>query len=197
MKEVFQNIWDLASPYQSKPEFRNHAKIVLEFAQVLVKIKKAKADIIIPAAILHDIGWSKVSEEERSVIFNKKKKYGKEYFAVRHKHQDAGVKLASQILAQVKYPKKLIESILEIISQHDTRKGFLSEEDGLMRDADKLSRFSKIEFWKDVKKNEYTPQQLYDRLKKHLDEEHFFYSEEAKELARKELCDRKKEFGNS
>jgi HD superfamily phosphodiesterase len=192
MKKIFQEIWKLSSEYQEQ-DSNNHVTSVLAFARKLVKIKNANADIIIPSAILHDIGWSQVSEEVHNIIHDKRKKNSKEYFSARFKHQDEGVKLARQILNKINYSKELIEPILEIISQHDTRKEFISEEEGLTRDADKLSRYSKPEFWREVKISNYTAEQLYERLKKRIDETNFFYSKEAKQLAREEIENRKKE----
>jgi hypothetical protein len=112
---------------------------------------------------------------------------------VRIRHQEEGVRLAKEILEKIKYPADKIKQILEIISQHDTRKGFLSPEDGIMRDADKLWRFSKVGLDADIRRREMPFDEYYDRMEKRIEEDNFFFSESAKSLAREELIERQKE----
>ena len=114
----------------------------------------------------------------------------------RVKHQEESVKLAKKILEKVNYDKKLTKEILKIISQHDTGRKFLSKEDGLVKDADKLWRFSKIGFDTDVRRFEITRQQNYKRLKKDMNKRGFFFSESAKKLAKRELIKIKKSLGS-
>lgn len=192
-KEEFQKIWDLALPYQDKRDDSGHAEIVTKFALELCEMEKADGDIVIPAAILHDIGWSQLSEKERFIIFNPIVTRD-EMLHVRIRHQKEGVKLAEEILEKLEYPSEKIKQILEIISQHDTRKGFFSPEDGIMRDADKLWRFSKIGVDADIRRRGMPFDEYYNRMEKIIEEENFFYSESAKFLAREELLERQKEY---
>ena len=96
------------------------------------------------------------------------------------------------------YPEKHIPHIIEIISGHDTRKGFYSKEDGIARDADKLWRYSKIMFnlyinSKNKLRGKIPFTKLYDLSKKEIDKKDFFYSKIARTIARKELEKRLKE----
>ncbi len=141
MEEIFQRIWELALPYQDKRDDSGHTEIALDFANRLVKLENGNEAIVIPATILHDIGWSQLPRSKRLLIFNRNAS-DEEKKAVRVWHQDEGIELAREILAKVDYPKDLTEKILEIISGHDTRQGFISRDEGLVRDADKLYRFS-------------------------------------------------------
>ncbi len=193
MKKIFEKIWDLALPYQDKHNDNGHAQIVTNFAIELCDIEKANEDIAIPAAIMHDIGWSQLSKEERFLIFNPDRTPEIEY-AVRIKHQEEGVKLTKKILEFVNYPSKESRQILEIISGHDTRKGFISKEDGVTRDADKLWRFSKTGFIADLSRNQFTFKHLYEKLNRQIDINNFYYSEATKKIARKELDKRKEEY---
>ena len=149
MKKEFKKIWEIALPYQDKRTDRGHARIVTEYAIKLCKTENIDDRIVVPAAILHDIGWSQVSTKDRKVIFSPDKTPEIEY-KIRIKHQKEGVKLARKILKKVNYPKNLTKHILEIISEHDTRKGFISKEEAAMRDADKLWRYSKTGFKADI-----------------------------------------------
>lgn len=193
MKEIFEKIWELALPYQDRRNDKGHAQTVLDYAFELLKIENADEDIVIPAVILHDIGWSQLPKEERLSIFGDRLKK-EDKIKVQKKHEEFGVKLAKEILGQVNYNKNLIDEILEIISGHDTREGFISKNEGVMRDADKLWRFSKKGFWIDIKRNNFTPEYLYERLKLKIDSPNFFYFETAKKIAREEEEKRKQEF---
>ncbi len=193
MKEEFKKIWEIALPYQDKRDDKGHARIVTEYAIKLCETESVNDMIIVPAAILHDIGWSQLPKEDWQVIFDPNKTPEMEY-AVRIKHQDEGVKLAEKILNEAGYSPNFFKPILEIISQHDTRKKFFSDEDGAMRDADKLWRYSKTGFEADLKRNNFTFDFLYDKMMKRIDEKNFFFFESAKDIAKNELNDRKEEF---
>lgn len=193
MKEIYNKIWDLALPYQDKRDDKGHAETVLKYAFELLGNGKANEKVVIPAAILHDIGWSRVPKEESMKIFGDK--FSKEdKLRAREAHQEAGVEMAKEILLKVNYDPGPINEILEIISEHDTRAGFISDNEGIMRDADKLWRFSKTGFWLDVERGSFSPDKRYERLNKDIDSPDFFYSESAKKIAREELGKRKEEF---
>lgn len=72
MKEIFKKIWNLALPYQDKRDDEGHAEFVLKTAVELIKLENADENIVIPSAILHDIGWSKVPKEEAMNNFGNK-----------------------------------------------------------------------------------------------------------------------------
>jgi HD superfamily phosphodiesterase len=145
MKDIFSKICELALPYQDKRDDSGHAVTSLKYARKLVKLENGNEDVIIPAIILHDVGWSQLAKERRMLIFDNdaSKEVKRE---VQLEHQNEGVKLADEILRKVEYPEEMIKEILEIISGHDTREGFISQNEGLVRDADKLWRTSREGF---------------------------------------------------
>jgi hypothetical protein len=112
--------------------------------------------------------------------------------AVRYKHQAQSVKLGEEILKELNYPTDMIPEILEIISKHDTRKGFISKEEGLVRDADKLWRYSLESFKVNAKHSKSVLVDRCKRLEKDLEDPDYIYSESAKKIARKLLEERKK-----
>jgi len=212
MKKIFSEIWNFALPYQDQRDDPGHAEVALHFAQLLVRYEKGDRDIILPAIILHDVGYSRIPKERRMKIFDRKAKRV-ERLGVQYEHQIEGVLLARKILEQVNYPPDKVGEILQIISQHDTRKGFISKNEGLTRDADKLWRYSKrcieagenrakakrqeklkepeIEAKKrDPKKK---PPDRWRMMKKGILKTDYFYSERARKIALKELKARKKE----
>lgn len=196
MKKSYQQIWDLAFPYQDKRADLGHAATVLHYSQILLKLEKAKEAVVVPAAILHDVGWSRVPDQERINVF-KRELTPQETFKIRRQHELAGVKIAKKILTTAKYKPELIPEILEIISQHDSRVGFISKDEGAVRDADKLWRYSRTGFWVDVKRRpQLTAGQWAEKLEARIVKPNFFYSENARKIARKELAKRRTEIKN-
>ncbi|MDO8623636.1 MAG: hypothetical protein Q7R52_05315 [archaeon] len=193
MKEIFNQIWNLALPYQDKRGDKGHAEITLKYAIRLLKSEKGNKDIVIPAIILHDTGWSQLSEIEGRVIFDADAtKEAK--LSVRYKHQDAGVKISRKILNSIDYPTSMVDEVLEIVSQHDTREGFFSKNEGLVRDSDKLWRFSKIGFNADLIRGKISFHNLYSKLINRVETPNFLYSYTAREIAYDELKIRASEF---
>jgi HD superfamily phosphodiesterase len=88
--------------------------------------------------ILHDVGWKSVPEELQLKAFGP----GKNDMDVNRIHEVEGAKIAREILEQVKYDPVLTDEIVEIIIGHDSRKGPLSHNDAIVKDSDKLWRFS-------------------------------------------------------
>ncbi|QJB58030.1 HD domain-containing protein [Pseudodesulfovibrio sp. zrk46] len=193
MKTIHTEIWNRALPFQDKRDDAGHAFITLEYAKQLVDLENGDPDVVLPAIILHDTGWSRLSREEWMVVFSPTAT-AEDEMVVRLRHQEEGVNIAREILETMDYSTALTEEIVEIISEHDTRKGFISNNEGLMRDADKLWRFSKTGFDADVERFEIEPQSLYDKLVGQIPSEGFFYSETSRQLAYQELERRKKEF---
>jgi hypothetical protein len=88
-----------------------------------------------------------------------------------------------KILREVDYPSELTDEILEIISQHDTRKGFISKNEGIVRDADKLWRTSKEGFTISEARAKKREAQRFKLLKEGLNKEDYLYSETARQIA--------------
>jgi hypothetical protein len=79
--------------------------------------------------------------------------------------KELGVKKSRKLLQESGYTTEEIKPIMEIVDGHDTRKEFLSPSDGIMRDADKLARFSKDGFWSEmVQKRGMTKEDKYKAL---------------------------------
>ena len=186
MKEIFNKIWELALPYQDKRDDAGHAKTSLKYALKLVDLEKGNEDVVIPAIILHDVGWSQLPEERRLIIFDPRASEENKR-EVQLEHQTESVKLAVKILRKVNYSPELTDEILEIISQHDTRKGFISKNEGIIRDADKLWRTSKEGFTVSEARAKKREAQRFKLLEEGLNKSHYFYSETAKQMALTDL----------
>ena len=63
MENSFKKIWRLTLPYLKKgrrKDFIIHTKGVVKVLEMLLKKEKGDRNILIPAAILHDVGWAMV-----------------------------------------------------------------------------------------------------------------------------------------
>lgn len=196
MKKIFHQIWDAALPFQDKRDDAGHAFITLEYAKQLVDLEQGNPDVILPAIILHDTGWSRLTQEEWRVVFSSTATAEDEK-RVRLRHQEEGVNIAHEILTAMDYPQGWTMDILEIISEHDTRPHFISKDEGLVRDADKLWRFSRTGIEADLERFEFGADVLFDRLLGQIPQENFFYSEKSRQLAQQELERRRLEYATA
>lgn len=192
MKAVFDKIWEMALPYQDKRDDAGHAEITLKYARELVIRENGNEDVIIPAIMLHDIGWSQLIKGRRILVFAKSAR-DEDKLEVQLEHQNESVKLATDILKKVNYPDELMREILEIISQHDTRKGFISKNEGLVRDADKLWRTSSEGSAAARARSISRDESQLKKLEESMNKSDYFYSETARQIAFKDLELRRQE----
>jgi len=122
---------------------KNDVHIPLSYKYALKLIEKypnADADLAAISIILHDIGWYSIDEDD---IF--KKGFQSENFMqsdVRYLHESEGVRLSAELLKDLGYSEGFIQKVAAIIDGHDTRNFSKSLEDEIVRDADKLWRFT-------------------------------------------------------
>ena len=190
MKVIFDEIWRRARPYLNTRKNDIHTEIAVRFAQVLLEKEGGDEEIIMPAIILHDVGWIRVPEDEQH------KGFGPEIQSPRvvKKHEREGVRIAGGILEAVDYDKEKIAEILDIIEGHDSRKGTGSINDSIVKDADRLWRFSREGFTIDCDRFHLKPRERVK--KKDLDIEKIFFTASAKQIARKEIKERLRESTN-
>jgi len=99
-------------------------------------------EVVLPACILHDVGWSSIPEDRQLTAFGPN---GKD-MVLRRKHEVEGVVIANQILGKLGYDEALIPEILKIIDGHDTIREKRSSEDAITKDSDKLFRLCALGF---------------------------------------------------
>ncbi len=139
LDSVYEEIFKKAAPYLNTRQNDIHVSISCEFARRLLSLyPTAEKDIVLPAIILHDVGWKRVPEEKQLSAFGPKAKDKK----TQRMHETEGVKIAKEILTTFDYDKEKIQEILSIIDGHDTRHESLTLNDQLVKDADKLWRFT-------------------------------------------------------
>jgi HD superfamily phosphodiesterase len=184
MKEVFKKIWQLALPYLDTRMNLLHTEIATEFALKLIEKEGGDEDIVIPAIILHDVGWKEIPEDLQLKFFGPNRVFRDSY----RKHEVAGVKIARGILEQVHYEGDRTGEILEIIDGHDSREEALSLNDKIVKDADKLWRYSEEGFLTDIKRFEEAVSERIDQLRANIGR--WFFTPSANEFATKQLAAR-------
>ncbi len=143
-----------------------------------------------PAIILHDVGWKKVPEDLQLKAFGPKATSPE----INRTHEKEGVRIAGDILAEVDYDKEKISEILEIIDGHDSRKKAVSLNDQIVKDADKLWRYTRKGFQIDIERFDESYAQGLNRLRKNWPD--CFFTQTARKLAGKELQKRERDAGN-
>lgn len=187
MKAVFEEIWELSKPYLNTRKNDVHTKVAVGFAFELVEKEGGDEDIVIPAVILHDVGWKRVPESLHLQAFGPNATAPQ----INRIHEIEGSKIAEEILKSVDYQKDFAEDIVKIIEGHDSRKAALSLNDSLVKDADKLCRYSKEGLHIDLERFGETFEEGVDRLGRNL--EVWFFTASAKEMARQEMLSRIRE----
>jgi hypothetical protein len=102
-------------------------------------------------------------------------------------HEVEGVKLAGEILAALNFDPAKTQEILTVIDGHDSRLEALSLNDKLVKDADKLWRFTTIGIDIDHRRFKVEPAAYIDYLSHKLEE--WLFTPEAKEMARLALAE--------
>ncbi len=139
--QKYSHIFKAAEKYMRVRKNDVHIPISFHYALKLIeKYPNADADLAAISIILHDIGWYSIDEDD---IF--KKGFQSENFMqsdVRYLHESEGVRLSGEILKDLDYSEEFIQKVATIIDGHDTRSFAKSIEDEIVRDADKLWRFT-------------------------------------------------------
>ena len=142
MKGIYLKIYTLAKSYLATRDNDIHTRVCYPFAQRLCESEGGDERVVLPAIILHDVGWIRIPAELHTKAFGP----GPRDTELNRVHETEGAKIAGEILADIEYDPGLIDEIVEIVLGHDSRESPLSRNDAIVKDADKLWRFSEIGF---------------------------------------------------
>ena len=184
---IYKRIWELAQPYLDTRKNDTHTAIATAFAFRLLEMEGGDEDIVIPAILLHDVGWKKVPEDVQLKAFGPHADQPQ----WNQVHEVEGAQIAGEILSSIDYPKEKIQEIQEIIEAHDSRQEAVSQNDMLVKDADKLWRYTQAGFGINGNRFHLTLEQNLERLRRNLDP--WFLSESARKIARQMIQDRESE----
>lgn len=117
-----------------------HLPISFAFAERLCDAyPEADALVVRVAILLHDTGWARVDETR---ILSEGFTGDWRRADVRYEHERHGCDIAREVLPPLGYDEDFVRRVIDIIDGHDTRPDSLSLEDSLVRDADRLWRFT-------------------------------------------------------
>jgi len=187
MKPVFDKIQQLSKPFLDTRHNDVHTAISTLLASQLLEQEGGDEDIVIPAIILHDTGWKRVPSKLHLKAFGPKATEPK----LNRLHEVEGVKIAQEILQKLKYDALKTEKIIEIIDGHDSRIKPVSLNDMIVKDADKLWRYSISGFYIDIERFGESYEEGLERLRCNLSG--WFFTVTAKEVAAEKLSRREKE----
>jgi HD superfamily phosphodiesterase len=138
---VIDAIYALAEPYWHTRSGEIHMPASFALAQRLLDaLPEADPLIVLPAILLHDVGYARVPVETHHAGLQDAP--GGWDADVTRRHEVEGARLAAEILAEVGMDAARTARIVEIVDGHDSRLEALSLEDAIVKDADKLWRYT-------------------------------------------------------
>lgn len=131
-------LWRAARPWLDVRSNDVHTLIAWRLAGTLLELRPgANEAVVLPAIILHDTGWKKMPPEKLARAVGPKPLYPE----LQRDHEVAGVEIGAHILRDAGLGLD-DAAILAIVDGHDTTKEARSAEDAIVKDADKLWRFT-------------------------------------------------------
>jgi hypothetical protein len=134
-----QIIWENAKPYLDVRNNDEHTLFSYYWVKKLVELyPDSDADIILPAILFHDTGWKRIPKEKLFEAFGPNNKYPE----LTRQHELESVAITQEELNNLNYKSNQIDRICAIIDGHDTTKNQRSLNDAILKDADKLWRYT-------------------------------------------------------
>ncbi len=189
-EQFTQELFRLAEPYLETRNDLLHTRVAHQYAVYLLEKEAGDKKIVEPAVILHDVGWSQLKPEEIKIAFGANAK-GERAKQLNRIHEVEGARIAREILTKLNYDRLSIDIIARIIEKHDSGKNPQTIEEKLVKDADRLWRFSKIGYYHEMERQNTTHEARYHFLIQNMGK--WFFTKTAKELADTELQERVKE----
>jgi hypothetical protein len=127
-------LWHDARPFLDVRNNDEHTLVAYGVARMLLtELPEVRADVVLPAILLHDVGWKRVPQE---LLLEAIGRNPSRPDLVRD-HERYGVEIAREILERHRPDGVDIDAVLAIIDGHDTTRAARSPEDAVVKDADK------------------------------------------------------------
>ena len=181
----YARIYALAEPYWQTRSNEIHVPESYALAQELLTAHpEADPDIVLPAVLLHDIGYMAVpSDDHLKGLAGAVKGWEPD---ITRRHEIQGAALAGEILAEVGWDAGRTAAIQDIVDGHDSRAEAVSREDELVKDADKLWRYTESAVRICHSWMELTPEAFMEWVGSEIDR--WFFTAAARDIARRELA---------
>lgn len=179
----YDPVWRAAEPYMRARKNDVHIPLSFAWAQKLLDhYSDGDRDICSLAILLHDIGWYSIDMD--TIISDGFRSDNFLQSDTRYLHETEGVRLGTEVLKETGWSEDIIAAVCEIIDGHDTRPDPRHLNDRIVRDADKLWRFSVTGIAVASDWFAMTPHEYADRLVPQFEK---FETDYGRELAMQEL----------
>ena len=192
--EFIAELFRLAEPYLAVRNDLPHAQISHQYSLRLLSKEGGDRRIVEPAVILHDVGWSKLTPEQIKIAFGVRAG-GEEADRLNRIHEVEGAVIAGRLLQGLDYDPLFIKRITLMIGRHDSGDAPESLEEKILKDSDKLWRFSGFGFWNEIERQGLDSLELYRFLEERRPAWFFLptallLAEEELKLRAREIADR-------
>lgn len=141
MRERDDAVWNAALPFLRTRDNDAHTLVSYGIARALCEmIPEADPDVVLPAIILHDTGWSTVDEVVAFNAIAPDRDGSLHHIVIQHEKE--GARIAREVLEPLGHSPAVIDEVVAIIDGHDTRLTAISLNDSVVKDADKVWRVS-------------------------------------------------------
>jgi hypothetical protein len=131
-------LWQAAKPWLDVRSNDEHTAIAYHLGRALLHLTpEADEAVVLPAILLHDTGWKMMPPEKLVRAVGPKP----EFPELQRDHEVASVRIGQEILERLALGLNNA-AILAIVDGHDTVRTARSVNDAVMKDADKLWRFT-------------------------------------------------------
>ena len=135
------DLWRAAEPYMRARRNDIHIPLSFYFAELILDDYPDANELVTRVAILlHDTGWARVDAQK--IIDEGFRSDNWRQSDVRIQHEIEGCNIARELLPGLGFDDDFIVKVTDIIDGHDTRHEHYSLEDAIVRDADRLWRFT-------------------------------------------------------
>jgi len=184
---IYLELYKLAKPYLDTRNNDIHTRLAFSCAKELLRYyPDANESVVLTAVLLHDVGWKMIPEDQHLKAFGPKMKDEN----LRRLHEVEGVRIASEIMNELDYELSKCKEVLLIIDGHDSREKALSLNDKLLKDADKLWRFTQTSVEIYHQRFVMGLQEYLDWLGNQITD--WFFTPEADKIARETLAETRK-----
>lgn len=199
----YRDFFQVVLPYLHTRTTDVHIATCFPFVDELIQAAGAVVDerVIHLAFLLHDVGWSQLSEAEIAASLGVKGvTLNAQALGPKEKHALVGKDLAARLLESYPFDPPLTEAqhdwICQAVLYHDkpwelAKQGTLPLEIKLVCDVDHLWSFTHENFWQDTVRKGVAPPTYLSNLEQDL--ETYFVTEQGKARARRLLEERRQE----
>jgi len=140
LSDELKEMWARALPYLDVRNNDGHSIYAWGLAAALCdRIPDANPEVVLPAILLHDVGWKTVPEDKLLEAIAPIPQHPE----LVRQHEVEGAAIARAIMTDVGSNPAVIDQVTDIIDGHDTRKFTLNLNDAVVKDADKIWRITR------------------------------------------------------